>query len=168
MPIALADPAVQRPKWSKTILGLHWAFQFITLGIFQLITIFLVWALLASASNTGNGRPRPASHTLLYVPPPFPFPFPPPDQSPRLRLPNSTIAMVFILVANAAILCTILYEWGSAFVPQKYFKIQIVKSLYFFLILVFTLSSGLSLPMEGGISGAAWVWATLWRMLIFV
>jgi hypothetical protein len=76
--------------------------------------------------------------------------------------------MVIILVANAAILCTILYEWGSTFVPQKYFKIQIVKSLYFFLILVFALSSGLSLPMEGGISGAAWVWATLWRMLIFV
>ncbi|PMD24438.1 hypothetical protein NA56DRAFT_643024 [Hyaloscypha hepaticicola] len=144
MPIAFADPTVQRPKWSKTILSLHWLFQFITLGIFQLITIFLVWALLASASNTGDGRPRPASHTVF------------------------TITMVFILVANAAILCTILYEWGSTVVPQKYHKIQIVKSLYFFLILVFALSSGLSLPMEGGISGAAWVWATLWRMLIFV
>jgi hypothetical protein len=66
MPIALADPAVQRPKWSKTVLNLHWVFQFITLGIFQLITIFLVWMLLASASNSSNGRPRPASHTLLY------------------------------------------------------------------------------------------------------
>ena len=76
MPIAFADPTVQRPKWSKTILRLLWLFQFITLGIFQLITIFLVWALLASASNTGNGRPRPASHTVLYIPPPFPLAHP--------------------------------------------------------------------------------------------
>jgi hypothetical protein len=75
--------------------------------------------------------------------------------------------MVFILLANAAILCTILYEFSSTFVPQKYFKIQIVKSLYFCFIVVVTLSSGLSLPMEGKASGAAWVWATLWRMLIF-
>jgi hypothetical protein len=166
MPIAFADPTVQRPKWSKTILSLLWLFQVITLGIFQLITIFLVWALLASASNTGNGRPRPASHTVLYMHPSL-F-HRPPINHPAYNLPNSTITMVFILFANAAILCTILYEWGSTFVPQKYFKIQIVKSVYFFLILVFALSSGLSLPMEGGISGAAWVWATIWRMLIFV
>jgi hypothetical protein len=71
MPIALvADPAVRRPKWSKTILGLHWFFQFITLGIFQLITIFLVWMLLAAATNGGNGdgrRPAPPPKYLLYL-----------------------------------------------------------------------------------------------------
>jgi hypothetical protein len=71
MPIALvADPAARRPKWSKTILGLHWFFQFITLGIFQLITIFLVWMLLAAATNGGNGsgrRPAPPSNYLLYL-----------------------------------------------------------------------------------------------------
>ena len=71
MPIALvADRAVRRPKWSKTILGLHWFFQFITLGIFQLITIFLVWMLLAAATNGGNGdgrRPAPPPKYLLYL-----------------------------------------------------------------------------------------------------
>ena len=74
--------------------------------------------------------------------------------------------MIFILMSNAAILCTILYEWSSTFVPQRYFKIQFVKSLYFFFIVVVMLSTGLSLPMEGHASGLAWVWGMLWRMVI--
>ena len=76
--------------------------------------------------------------------------------------------MILILLSNAAILCTILYEWGSTFVPSRYYKIQIVKSVYFLLLVIMVLSSGLNLPMEGDFSGAAWVWATLWKMLIFV
>jgi hypothetical protein len=76
--------------------------------------------------------------------------------------------MITILLSNAAILCTILYEWASTFVPSKYYKIQVVKSVYFLVLVTFVLSSGLNLPMEGNVSGAAWVWSTLLKMLIFV
>jgi hypothetical protein len=69
MPIAfVADPAERRPKWSTTILGLHWFFQFITLGIFQLITILMVWVLIMGVTGEdgdSTGRPAPPTNYLL-------------------------------------------------------------------------------------------------------
>lgn len=69
MPIAfVADPAERRPKWSTTILGLHWFFQFITLGIFQLITILMVWVLIMGVTGEdgdSRGRPAPPTNYLL-------------------------------------------------------------------------------------------------------
>ncbi|KAE9366746.1 hypothetical protein N431DRAFT_429542 [Stipitochalara longipes BDJ] len=148
MPIALvADPAERRPKWSTTILNLHWFFQFITLGVFQLITIFFVWVLLVGVPGDGNDDGQPPARPSHYL---------------------FLTTMIFIFLSNAAIFCAILYEWASTFVPSKYYKIQIVKSVYFLVLVILVLSSGLNLPMEGNVSGVAWVWATLWKMLIFV
>lgn len=82
--------------------------------------------------------------------------------------------MVFILIANAAILCTILYEvyhFGGEIKKasaQRYLKIQIGKSTYFLLLVGVTLGSGAGLPMDASMTGAAWVWGTLWRMSFFV
>jgi hypothetical protein len=81
--------------------------------------------------------------------------------------------MVFILIANVLILCTILYEFSylgeiARLSPQRYFKIQLVKSIYFFLLVVVTLVSGSGLPMDEKVTGCAWFGTMCWRLAIFV
>jgi hypothetical protein len=81
--------------------------------------------------------------------------------------------MVFILISNALILCTILYEFSylgeiAKLSPERYFKIQLVKSIYFLLIVLVTLISGSGLPMDEKTTGAARFWAFCWKLAIFV
>lgn len=78
MPVTL-NVSTRRPKWSKPILMLLWFLQFISLGIFQMITIFLAYAMIA-------GNAHRVVHWHLYIPfrpPPLPL-----HAQPKLTLPQ--------------------------------------------------------------------------------
>lgn len=81
--------------------------------------------------------------------------------------------MLFIFISNFLVLCTILYEFSwsgrlAQLTAQRFYRIQLIKSLYFLILVILTLVSGSGIPMPQVSSGAAYVWAMTWRLAIFV
>ena len=81
--------------------------------------------------------------------------------------------MIFIFISNLLVLCTVLYEFSwvgrlAQLTAQRFYRIQLIKSLYFLILVIMTFASGSGIPMPQGSTGFAYVWAMTWRMAIFV
>ena len=81
--------------------------------------------------------------------------------------------MIFIFISNFLVLCTILYEftWAGSLVQltaQRFYRIQLVKSLYILILVILTLVSGSGIPIPQGGRTFGHDWAVVWRLAIFV
>jgi hypothetical protein len=81
--------------------------------------------------------------------------------------------MVFIFISNSLVLCAILYEftWAGSLAQLtalRFYRIQLVKSLYILILVILTLVFGSGIPAAQGGRMFAHDWAMVWRLAIFV
>jgi len=79
---------------------------------------------------------------------------------------------VIIFLSNVATLCCILYEFTylasiTQLTTHRYYRIQLVKSLYFIALIVLVVASGSGTPMSTGQTRGK-VWSDVWRLCIIV
>lgn len=90
-----------------------------------------------------------------------------------MKLQHSTASMAFVFIFNLLVLCIILYEftWAGSLAQltaQRFYRIQLVKSLYILFLVIMTLVTGSGVPVPEGGRTFAHDWAVIWRLAIFV